>query len=101
MDAMSRGSDSQPLAVEDTEAIAELRSLLSGADYTVSGITRLLDLETVTLSPVDIPVHERRLIPDNQLSTLIGLFLLGLTVDADQAGRALAPPLYRRRAPLA
>lgn len=96
----SRRIDNQPLAVEDKEAIAELRSLLSGADYTVSGITHLLDLDTVTLSPADIPVHERRLIPDNQLSTLIGLFLLGLTVDADQAGRVLGALPLRRLAQL-
>jgi hypothetical protein len=92
----SRQIENQPLALEDTEAIAELRGLLSGADYTASGIAHLLGLETVTLSPAEIPVHERRLIPDNQLSTLIGLFLLGLTVDTDQAGRVLgALPLRR------
>ena len=77
------------LALDDAGAIAELRSFLAGADYTVGGITHLLGLDTVTLSPAEIPVHEKRLTPDNQLSTLIGLFLLGLTVDHDQAGRVL------------
>lgn len=86
-----RQIEKQPLALEDVEAIRELGARLSEADYTVSGITRLLDEDTVTFTPADIPIHERRLTSSSPISTLVALFLLGLTVDPEKATQALAP----------
>lgn len=66
--------------------------MLDRAGYTVPAIRTALGTgEELSSAPSDIPVHLRRLATDQPLSTFLKLFLLGVTVDADESQRALAP----------
>ncbi len=93
MKRAGRHGGDEPLALDDERAIAELRGRLLEADYTGPGVIQALggETDTVSLHPTDIPVNARRLTPGSPLSTLIALFLLGLTVEPEPARQAFAP----------
>jgi methylase of polypeptide subunit release factors len=75
------------------ECIDELRRVLAGAGYDADSIKALLHSDgDLLMRARDLPVHVRRIESDRSaLATLTALFVLGVTVDADQVDAALAP----------
>jgi len=88
----------EPPSAEDGEALVALRLALESAGFTVEGIEERLGTNEVSLRPIDVAVHLRRL-DDDSFGTLAKLFLLGADVDADRLASVLAPlDLARLRA---
>jgi methylase of polypeptide subunit release factors len=79
-------------SLDNRGALAELREILHAAHYTAPGICAALRTGAeLSTRPADIPVYLRRLVPAAPISTLIGLFVLGVSVSPDEARKALAP----------
>ena len=65
---------------------------LRAADYTVRGVRGAIGSGgAVSIAPADVPAIQSRLDRGSPLAALIELFLLGLSVPASDAQRALAP----------
>ena len=76
----------------DPEGIAQLRAALEGAGYTDATVRAALDTEvSASRESAELPLYRRMLPEGEPLSTLIELFLLGVSVDARDAAAALAP----------
>jgi SAM-dependent methyltransferase len=84
-------ADDGPL-VDDHETIAQLRAVLADAGFTPAAVREALATEVSTSreSP-ELPLYVRLLPEGSRLSTLIKLFLIGLTATTDEARTALAP----------
>jgi hypothetical protein len=74
-----------------TDVLDALRARLSEAGYTTGRLEETLGGGRISFSPTDIAVHERRLAPGEPFSALVRLFLLGATLDANEAVAALDP----------
>ena len=65
---------------------------LRAADYTVRGVRSMIGSgAAVSISPAEVPAVQSRLDRGSALAALIELFLLGLSLPADDAAAALAP----------
>jgi Methyltransferase small domain len=74
-----------------TDVLDALRARLSEAGYTTGRLEETLGGGRISFSPTDIAVHERRLAPGEPFSALVRLFLLGATLDENEAVAALDP----------
>lgn len=75
-----------------TQPIAEFRTALEAANYSEAGVKAVLGgQDDLYFQPVDIAVAIRRLPEDLPLSTLVKLFLLGVTVEEDEVAKSLRP----------
>jgi len=81
----------------DQRTARALREALAGAAYDLEHVRAALHAGgEISSSTTDLPVHLRRLPEGTPLGTLIRLFLLGRTVTASDAEKAIAPlPLAR------
>ena len=68
-----------------------LRARLADVGYTTERLEEALGGGRISFSPTDVAVHERRLPAGDPFSGLVRLFLLGASVDADEAQAALGP----------
>ena len=85
-------ANSSPLDLSDRTAMAELGDVLRGVGFSGEGVRQTFDTTADLISrPVDIPVQMRRLREAGALGTLIQLFVIGKTVEADDARAAFAP----------
>ena len=77
----------------DREGIEQLRAALKTASYDAAHMRPMLraDTDTLTPRPADIPIIVRLLPKDDRLSSLIQLFVVGLSLPEAQARAALAP----------
>ena len=66
-----------------------LRARLADAGYTTERLEESLGGGRISFSAADVAVHERRLPPGEPFSVLVRLFLLGASLDAGEAQRAL------------
>jgi hypothetical protein len=80
----------EPPSAEDGDALDALTGALESAHFTVEGIEERLGTNELSLCPIDMPVHLRRL-EDEPFGTVVKLFLLGVPVDSDRLATALAP----------
>ncbi|MFQ5873639.1 MAG: methyltransferase, partial [Dehalococcoidia bacterium] len=91
------GPEDGPLSLDDHQAIAMLRQVLEGANYSAAGIQEALGIsDEFSFRRPDAPVYLRRLPTESTLSTLIKLFLLGVTVDSKEATGSLEPLSVKR-----
>lgn len=77
----------------DRDGIEQLREALRTASYDAAHMRPMLraDTDTLTPRPADIPIIVRLLPKGDRLSSLIQLFVVGLTVPLVEARAALAP----------
>jgi SAM-dependent methyltransferase len=80
----------EPPSAQDGEALDALRRALESAHFTVEAIEEQLGTHELSLRPIDIAVHLRRL-RDDAFGTLAKVFLLGAAVDSGRLATALAP----------
>ena len=80
-----------PGPADDRGLADTLRDVLLGADYTSAGVGAVLPAVRQGLRTRDLPLYDRQVPPSDPLRVLIRLWLLGLPVSEDDAGRALAP----------
>lgn len=93
----ARRREANPLVVDDTEAIVQLRKVLEEANFTDNEVQAALGEEgDGAVVTRNVSIYLRRLPSNNRLSTLIKLFLLGVEVDTGEADQALAPLDSRR-----
>jgi SAM-dependent methyltransferase len=81
------------LDASDRDGIQQLREALRTASYDAAHMRPMLraDTDTLTPRPADIPIIVRLLPRDDRLSSLIRLFVVGLSVPEEEARAALAP----------
>ncbi len=80
----------EPPSAEDGDALDALTGALESAHFTVEGIEERLGTNELSLRPIDMAVHLRRL-EDEPFGTVAKLFLLGVPVDSDRLATVLAP----------
>ena len=81
-----------PLRCETQAEYDRLREVLDRADYTEAGIVRCLGFENLgALRGASVPLLLHLTAGGSPLETLIRLFLIGETVEADAVSRAIAP----------
>ena len=78
----------EPPVADDPRTVAELRSALEAAEFTVERIESTLGTGELSTRTADVAVHALRL-TDDAFATLARLFLLGIAVDRSRAERAL------------
>lgn len=79
------------MILERTDVLDALRARLAEAGYTTARIEETLGGGRISFAAADVAVHERRLASGEPFSALVGLFLLGATLDQDEAEAALDP----------
>jgi protein-L-isoaspartate O-methyltransferase len=80
-----------PIALDQTETIDRLRTVLAAIGYTGEAIRTLLGEDAYQAREREVPVHLRRLQSGTRLDVAIRLFFLGGPVPRQEAERALAP----------
>lgn len=80
-----------PLALDRTDTIERLRTVLGSVGYTGEAVRGLLGEDAYQGRTRDVPVHLRRLTAGGPVETAIMLFFLGVPVPVDDLERALAP----------
>jgi hypothetical protein len=80
----------EPPSAEDGDALDALTGALGSARFTVEGIEERLGTNELSLRPIEMAVHLRRL-EDEPFGTVAKLFLLGVPVDSDRLAPVLAP----------
>jgi methylase of polypeptide subunit release factors len=80
-----------PIALDQTETIDALRSVLAALGYTGEAVRNLLGDDAYQAREREVPVHVRRLRSGTPLELAIKLFFLGMPVARREVERALAP----------
>lgn len=81
----------RPIALDLTDTIDRLRTVLSSVGYTGEAVRGLLGEDAYQARAREVPVHLRRLTAGTPVETAIRLFFLGLPVPADELERVLDP----------
>jgi methylase of polypeptide subunit release factors len=78
-----------PPSASDRSALAELRTALERADYTVEQVEATLGVGELSTQAADVAVHRLRLADEDAFSTFARLFLLGLEIERDRLHHVL------------
>jgi hypothetical protein len=101
MSSPSKADPKAPLSLEDPAAIAAFGDVLRSLDYSGARVREALGSDGEILArAADMPLHERRLVGDEPLPTIIKLLILELPVSAEAVARAIAPLPVERLASL-
>ena len=89
---MSRNHQHRPLWFDDPADFGRAGEVLAGAGYSDREVAEALDIDDArSLSGRDVSLLLRKTSGATPLDTLIRLFLIGVPVDLETAGRAVAP----------